>query len=267
MTMERDALLREGVEELRRDQLKKLWDEYGTYLIGGAFALLLGVAGWKWWEARRAAQAERAGAQFEQALDLVTAGNQDEARKILQTIGAGSGSGYAMLAQLALAGQAVKAGSLDAAVAAYDAAASRTNDPLIKDYARLQSVALRIDTADFTEVQNRLNDLIGEKNPWRYLARELVGVAAVRSGKLDEARNLLAPLSTDLRAPAAVRERAGALMNLVVAAELERTQPGKVELEATDPPAAGPETAPPKPAPQPPRATTVLPKGGMPKGK
>ena len=112
--------------------------------------------------------------------------------------------------------------------------------PLIKDFARLQIAALKIDTADFTEVQNRLNDLIGDKNPWRYTARELLGLAAIRAGKLDEARKTLAPLSADPRAPAAVRERAGALMNMVVAAELEKSAPAKVEIEKTDdPPAQG----------------------------
>ena len=265
MAMERDALLREVDEELRRDQLQKLWEQYGTYMIGAFAALLVGVGGSKWWETRRIAATERAGQQFEQALDAATSGNTAEAQKIFQTIGSSSGAGYPVLAQLALAGQAVKAGNVDTAAIAYEAAASRSRDELVRDYARLQSIALKIDSADFTEVQNRLNPLIGDKSPWRYLARELVGVAAVRAGKFDEARSILAPLSADPRASAAVRERAGAMMNVVVAAELERSAPGKVEFEKTDPPAAAPDGGSPKA--EPPRGKAVPPKGAPARGK
>ncbi len=267
MTMERDALLREVQDELRRDQLQKLWDQYGTYFIGAAVALLFVVGGYKWWDSRRIAAAEVAGGQFEQALELAGAGNEAEAQKVLRTIGAAR-SAYGALAQLALAGQAVKAGNTEAAVAAYEAAAAKADDTLIKDFARLQTVALKIDTADFTEVQNRLNDLVGDKSPWRYMARELVGVSAIRAGRMDDARNLLAPLAADPRASAAVRERAGALMSIVVAAELAKSAPAKVELEkteASDAPAPAGNVSPPKA--EVPRPKAASPKGGAAKGK
>lgn len=244
MSFERDALLREVHEELRRERLQKIWDQYGTYLLIAAVALLFGVAGYKWWEVRAAGEAQNAGARFEQALDLTAAGNTAEAQKILQTVGAGSAPGYAALAQLTLAGQAAKAGNTDAAIAAYETASKQAPDELMRDYARLQIASLKIDSADFTEVQNRLNDLIGDKSPWRYMARELLGVAAIRAGKLDEARNVLAPLSVDPRASAAVRERAGAMMAIVVAAELARSAPSTVEREKTEEPAAAPGGAP-----------------------
>lgn len=262
MSMERDALMREVDEELRREQFQKLWNQYGTYMVGAALAVLIGVGAYKWNEGRTAAAADRAGQQFEEALNLVAGGQEADARKVLQSISAGSGAAYPVLAQLAIAGQNVKSGNTSDASTAYELAASKATDPLIRDYARLQSAALKIDSADFTEVKNRLNDLIGDKNPWRYLARELLGVAAIRSGQLEEARGLLAPMSADPRAPAAARERAGALMNVVVAAELERTASGKVELEKTEEPAAADS-----PAKTPPPRNTAPSKGGAPKGK
>ena len=244
MSMERDALLREVDDELQRERLQKLWDEYGTYLVGGVVAVLAGIGGWQWWQGRKAAAAERTGARFEEALGLVTAGSTEEANKTFQAIATSGGASYPVLAQLVLASQAVKDGKTDAAVAGYDSVAARAPDVLIKDFARLQSTALKIDSADFTEIQNRLTDLTAEKSPWRFLARELLGVSAMRAGRLEEAKTALAPLSADPRAPTAVRERAGALMALVVATEQERSAPGKVELEKTDPPAsaAAPET-------------------------
>ena len=262
MSMERDSLMREVDDELQRERLEKIWQQYGTYIVGAFAALLIGIGGVKWWEGRRAAAAELTGQRYEAALELLKGGKADEAQAALSAMATTSSNSYPVLAQLALAGQAAKAGKTDAAISAYEAAAKKASDPLIKDFARLQTTALKIDTADFTEVKNRLNDLIGESSPWRYLAREQLGVAAMRAGRLDEARNILGPLSADpsQRLPASIRERASALMALVVAIEQEKSTPGKVEFEKTDAPAAAPaESGPAKSDP-------VRPKGAPARG-
>lgn len=259
MSMQEDALFREVDEELRRDQLKKLWEQYGTYFLGAAALIVVGVGGNQWWQSRRIAAAEAAGSRFEAALEQLQSGKADEATKELTTIAGGRRDAYATLARLSLAGEDVKAGKTAEAAAEYEAVAKDAPDQLLKDFARLQAASLKIDSADFTEVKNRLNDLIGDKSPWRYMARELWGMAALRSGQVDEARQVLAPLSADPRAPTAVRERAEAMMGMVVAAELEKSAPAKVELEPTEPPAAPPAAAT-KGAPQPVPAPAV--KGG-----
>ncbi len=260
MSMDRDSLLREVDEELQRERLEKLWKQYGTYVIGAVVAVLAGIGIFKWWEGRKAAAADLAGQRYEAALDLIKSGKADEAQAALSAIAKTSAASYPVLAQLAIAGQAVKAGKLAEASAAYDVVVARAADPLIKDFARLQSTALKIDSADFTEVQNRLNALIGDSSPWRYLAREQLGVAAMRSGRLDDARSTLAPLSQDPRAPVAVRERAGALMALVVAIDQEKAAPGKIEFEKTEPPAGQPADAAPA------KTEPVRPKGAPGRG-
>ena len=236
MTDESDALLREVDEELRRDQLKKLWEQYGTYFVIGAGLILVGIGGTQWWQGRKVAAAEAAGAKFEDALSLAASGKTEDAQKALAAIAATSQDSYAMLARLRLAGDANKAGKPDDAMAAYDAVAKSASDPLIKDYARLQLATLKIDSADWTDMQNRLTDLIGDKNPWRYPARELLGLSALKAGKLDEARQTLAPISADPRVPQAIRERASALMSIVVAADFEKTAPAKFEPEKIESP-------------------------------
>ena len=240
MTNDSDALIREVDEELRRDQLKKLWEQYGTYFVAGAALILVGIGGNQWWQGRRVAAAEAAGARFEEALNLAGSGKTEDAQKALSEIAAGRRDSYAMLANLTLAGQAVKAGKTDEALTAYETVVSTASDQLIKDYARLQVASLKTDSADWTDMQNRLNDLIGDKNPWRFTARELLGLAALKAGKLDEARQTLGPLSADPRAPSAIRERASALMSIVVASEFEKTAPARIELEKTDPPQTAP---------------------------
>lgn len=248
MAQNEDSLFREVDEELRREQLKRLWDNYGTYILGAVAAIVLGVGGVKWWQASREGAAEAAGSRFEQAIAQATGGKSDEAVKALQSIAKGDAPGYAALAQLAIAAEALKAGNDAQALTAYETVGSANGlDPLIRNYAMLKIAALKVDSADFTEIQNRLKDLMVEGSPWRFAARELVGVSALNAGKLDEARKALEPLVTDAVAPQGVRERAGALMSMVVETELARA--AAAAAEQTPAPAAATEpakTAPPK---------------------
>ena len=250
MAEERDVLLREVDEELRREQLAKLWDLYGTYVLAGAAAIVIGIGGFKWWEGRKLAAAQAAGSRYEAAADLAQSGKAEEAVKAFEAIAKDGPTGYAVLASLRAAGVAAKAGKTTEAVAAYEnVAANSAAEPLLRDFARLQVAALKVDAADWTEMQNRLNDLINDKNAWRYSARELLGLAAYRAGKLDEARQSFGQLVADAKVPPSIADRARSVMSLVVAEELARSQP---------PP---PEPAPEKAAPAAPEKAAPAAKG------
>ena len=57
-------------EELRREQLKKLWDRYGILIITLAVLFVAAVGGWRgyqWWEGKKAAEA---GSAFDAAVLL-----------------------------------------------------------------------------------------------------------------------------------------------------------------------------------------------------
>lgn len=247
MADNQDRLFQEVDEELRREQLKRLWDNYGTYIIAGVAAIVFGVGGVKWYQSSTIASAEAAGARFERAIEQISTGQSDDARKAMQAIAKGEAPGYAVLAQLALAGDAVKAGKTEEAVQAYEALAGRTGiDPVMRDFARLQVASLKVDSADFTDIQNRLKDLAHESSPWRFAARELTGVAALHAGKLDEARKVLEPLVIDVNAPQGVRERSGALMQMVVEAELAKSAPPPPIPEVVPEPVPEPPAAKPK---------------------
>ena len=43
-------------EEVRREKLKRLWDRYQVFIIGGAILIVGLVGGWRlnqWWESKR----------------------------------------------------------------------------------------------------------------------------------------------------------------------------------------------------------------------
>lgn len=221
-----DALIREVDEELRREQLAKLWERYGTWMLAAAAAIVVGVAGYKWNEQREVKAAQAAGGRFEAAANLAREGKPDEALKAYEELAKTGPAGYAALAQLQAAGGLAASGKRAEAVSLYEALGRNGEaDALLRDFARLQAAALRVGQADWTEMQNRLNDLMVDKAPWRFFARELLGMAALKAGKADEARKILEPMVADPALPQGVGERVRVLMGQVIEAEQAANAP------------------------------------------
>jgi hypothetical protein len=232
MTDNHDTLIRQVEEELRREQLEKLLDRYAPYAAAAAVAIVVGVGGWKFLESRRIAAAQAAGERYEAALALVDEGKATDAATAFAEIAKGGAGGYAALARLQAAGAAVKAGQTAEALAAYEALAKNAGDKLIADYAALQAAALRVGDADFTEIENRLTGLTVESGPWRSSARELLGTAAYKAGKLDVARTAFEQVLADRGTPPGVSERVQVVLGRIVAAELAKTAGGAAAADA-----------------------------------
>jgi len=238
MVNQKDSLLREVDEELRREYLLKLWEKYGTLVIAAAALIIAGIGGFKYYEHRRALAAEAAGARLATAAREAAQDKAAEAKKSLDDIISTAPSGYVALARLRLAAADRAAGKTAEAVSAYEAIANTSGvDPLLADYARLQAAMLRLDSVSWTDMQNRLNDLAADGNAWRYSARELLGLAAHKAGKTEEARKYFQGLLGDRNTPPGVGERARVMMAMLTEAEMARA------------PAA--EAAPPAKAPAP----------------
>ena len=72
-------IFQEVDEEVRREQLKKLWDRYGIYVVAAAFMVVAAIAAWRgyeWWQAKKAAET---GAEFQTAIVLSESGKHSEA--------------------------------------------------------------------------------------------------------------------------------------------------------------------------------------------
>jgi hypothetical protein len=223
MANQDDGFLRELEEELRRERLEKIWKQYGTYIIAAAALIVFGVLGYKYLENRRIVAAQSTGARYESAMELAAAGKEGSAAKELEILAAEGTGGYPALAQLQLAGALLKEGKKAEALAAYEKLAGQSGaDALLRDYAALQAAAVRLGEADFTEMQNRLNPLMGDESPWRYSARELLGLSAFKAGKADEARTVLTALLVDQNTPQSIIERAQIILAEIAAADIAK---------------------------------------------
>lgn len=239
MADESDSLLREVDEELRREQMQKLWERYNGVILGGVALILLGVFGYKMLETRRISAMEASGADFSAALKLSDNLKADDALKAFEKIAKDGPAGYAALAKLHLAGAHTKAGRTADAIAAYQSVIDAPgSDSLLRNFAQLQVAALKLGEADFTEQQNRLTPLTGEDSPFKITARELLGLSAFKAGKFDEARKNFEPLLIDPNASRAIQDRVKIVMGEIARAETSKSAPVNVT------PPTAPATAP-----------------------
>jgi hypothetical protein len=223
MAHQEDGFLRELEEELRRERLEKIWRQYGTYILAAVVLIVLGVLGYKYWEHQRIAAAQATGARYEDAMALAADGKEGSAAKEFESIAADGTGGYKSLARLQVAGGLAREGKKAEALAAYEVLANdATADALLRGYATLQAASVRLGEADFTEMENRLTPLMADENPWHYSARELLGVAAFKAGKTNEARTILTPLLVDQKTPKSIVDRAQIVMAEIASGELAK---------------------------------------------
>jgi hypothetical protein len=213
---EPDTFLREVDEAVRQDQYKQLWDRYGIYALGAAVVVVAGVAGYKGWSYWQMKQAQDAGAKFTQALGMEDGVDAAKGREMLAALAEKGPKGYRVLARFQLAAAEAKTDP-DKAVVDYDALATDPSvDSILQGLATLQAAALRLDKADFAEMERRLKGLVDSDSSWRFSARELLGLAAYRLKNMREAEKQFSALVGDQGTPPNLRERADMMLALIV---------------------------------------------------
>ena len=200
-------------EELRQDRASKLWNRYGNYVIAVAVLIVLAVGGYKYWTARDLENRQAESAAFQEAISRAGTGDIDGAISTLGDLAQNSGSGYGVLARLRQGALAARQGDLEAAVIAFNTVAADASAPdVLRDLAKVRSVAARIETAAPADLSATLDALAVAGNPWRPMAMELKGVLAIKAGDVAAAEKIFAELSDSADTPRGMRARAAEVL-------------------------------------------------------
>jgi hypothetical protein len=199
-------------EEVRREQVKKLWDRYGILVVIAAVLIVAGVGGWRgyqWWQAKQSAEAS---VVYDAASELVEQGKAAEGEAAFAKLATDGTAGYRLLARLRAAGAEKNP---EAAVAAYDAIAK---DPSVtatlQELAAVRAALLLVDTAPLAEVTTRLEPLTAAGSAFRHTARELLALASVKAGDPASARKWIDMILADADTPQSARARVDVLATL-----------------------------------------------------
>jgi len=210
-----DDLFREVDEEVRQEQYLLLWKKYGVYVVGAVLAAVVITVGVVVWRDMQRSEREANGEELLAVLAMVD-DRPDEALERLRQLGAQGTEGYRLLARLREAALLSKQGDNRGAVTVYDAVAADSGyDQIYRDLARLLAVSHGMSVMDRGEVDNRLAPLLGDANPWRYSARELMATAAMAAGDTAAARDAFQALVDDTAAPTGVRARGAEMLAIL----------------------------------------------------
>ena len=201
-------IFREIDEELRRDNLLKLWSRYGRYIIAIAVFALVVAGGIVAWRDHQLSERRAQSTRYAAALTLARDGKEADAVKVFAAI-ADEGGGYAILASFEEAALMARSGDREGSAAAYDRIAAASElDSNLRGLAVLLSVMQRMPDADPHTTIDRLAPLTASDNPWRPSAIELTALARLKSGDKTGALDLFKSLADDPATPQSLRARA-----------------------------------------------------------
>lgn len=209
-----DLLIKEVDEDLRHEQLAKLWKKNGSLLVAAAIAIVLSVAGWQGWRSWDGKQRVASSLRYGEAVQLAEQGRRDEAADRLSKLTTDGTKGYRLLAELKRADLRQQAGDLSGAAALYGRlAADSSTDKVYRDLATIKAAYLLLDGADFAQVEKSVEPLAAEASPWRHSAREILALSAARRGDTAHAAELFRKLAEDAAAPQGLRARAAEMLS------------------------------------------------------
>ena len=228
--------INEVEEELRKDEYNRLLRRYGP-LIVAVIVAIVAVTGYMEYQKFSKDKAARAtSASYVAASDKAAAGNVDQSISDFMDIADKAPAGYAGLSLVRAAALKLEAGDSAEAVRLLDRAAGVFETRRHEQLAQIKAAYILANDGAYSDVINRLGPLMEKDAPYEFLARELMGFAALKSGDETLAREQFGYLESIPGVPATIKERAKQNLSLM------RTADAAAAMQAPEP--VAPETAP-----------------------
>jgi len=202
-------------EEVRREQLKKLWDKYSIYIIALALLIIAAVGGWRGYQYVEQKNAAKAGAAFNRAVELSEQGKHEQAEKAFADLVTKAPYGYRLLSRFRAAAEVATRDPKAAAKMFDDLAADSSIGAEQQELARIRAAGLLVDSATYAEMKQRLEPETVPESEFRHSARELLALSAFRVNDTSAARSWTDQILADSDTPRSLRSRAQALQALL----------------------------------------------------
>ena len=211
-----EAFLREVDEELRRDDMARLWTRWGRVgLILVAIGLVL-FGAFLWWRDHQRKQAGEEGQQLTATIDQLSRSEFDQAAPSLKALTESSRPGYRAAGLIAAGAVASQKGDAKAAAADFGkvAADGKVGQPF-RDLALIRQTTIEFDTLPPDQVIKRMQPIAKKGSPWFGSAGELIAVAHLKAGRPKDAGALYAAIAADPGVPQTLRSRAAQMASVL----------------------------------------------------
>lgn len=240
--------INEVEEELRKDEYNRLLRRYGPYILAIIVAIVAGTGFLEYQKYTKDQSARATSASYVDASDKAAAGEVDQSIAEFMAIAEKAPAGYAGLSLVRAATLKLEAGDSTEAVRLLDRAATTFETARHAQLAQIKAAYILANEGAYSDVINRIGPLMEKDAPYEFLARELMGFAALKSGDETLAREQFGYLESIPGVPAPIKERAKQNLSLMrtatAAAAIKAPEPAmpdetveKNQIPATETPA------------------------------
>ena len=228
--------INEVEEELRKDEYNRLLKRYGPFIVAVIVAIVAGTGFLEYQKYTKDKAARATSASYIDASDKAAAGNIDQSITEFLAIAEKAPAGYAGLSLVRAATLKLEAGDSAESIRLLDQAANTFETPRHAQLAQIKAAYILANEGAYSDVINRIGPLMEIDAPYEFLARELMGFAALKSGDEALAREQFGYLESIPGVPATIKERAKQNLSLM------RTAAAAVEIKAPEPVTPVPDT-------------------------
>ena len=195
-------------EELRRKQLKSLWDRFGLYLISIIVIIILSFGGYEFSNYLARNSSESASDFYQKALEANSDSREEEAKEIFNSL-VNEKNGYSGLSLFNLANISYDNGQIDDALD-YLVQASENNklSKNVRNFAILRSGYIMLENHKITVLEENLSSLLEGVGPFSFYAKEIVALAYFRDNNYLESSKKFNEIANDASSPKSISSRA-----------------------------------------------------------
>jgi len=221
--------INEVEEELRKDEYNRLLKRYGPYLLAVIVAIVAGTGFLEYQKYAEDKAARATSASYVAASDKAAEGNVEQSISDFLVIADKAPAGYAGLSLVRSAALKLESGDSAEAIRLLDRAATTFETPRHTQLAQIKAAYILANDGAYSDVISRIGPLMEKDAPYEFLARELMGFAALKSGDETLAREQFGYLESIPGVPPTIKERAKQNLSLM------RTASAAAIIEAPEP--------------------------------
>ena len=181
-------------EELKQDQLKKIWHDYSKYIISVSIILLASGLGYFFYDKWKIEKLEVSSSQFFSGLEKLEEKNFQSSLDYFSKGINQDNLGYKTLSLFGIAEANFKIGKIDEMILNYKDIYENPNiDIYYRDLSRLLSV-MKDNKSSFAKQKQILEPILNSPSKLQLLAAELEILLLIRFDKIDEAKLSLTKL-------------------------------------------------------------------------
>lgn len=191
-----DAFIREIDEELKNEQLKRLWDKYGLFVILFVVIAISAVVSFETFKAWKEKRNQEFSDTYAYALNLQNQGRYAEAMEVLDNLIKSNKSIYSEIAEIQKANVFLEQGKNQEALSILEkVVADEDFNPQMKDIATIKLASFKLDYASQDEIKAMLNPFIEQNSTWANIAKEMLAMLAIREKDYNTAIDLYQEIS------------------------------------------------------------------------